>query len=244
MSQRLLTVEEYIAWTDLLCEAIKVLFTAKGDEDTPATAAYHCAAARNAITALEDPDEAKLTVDLLPSAMALVARAELESEVSSMFSGFNSAVIGHLGTDLNAWLTAEGIRVSHWWKRGGNVTIAPVNVFPPVTTLGSFAVTGSGAGTYTDSGQVDTSKYGGAQIQLEVTGNPIQAASIDVTVTARTAAGATVVREKTIPNGSTVGTTFDLGTEADRIVDVTGITITGGTNGDAFRVQTMEDARS
>ncbi|MBN1632223.1 MAG: hypothetical protein JW990_20905, partial [Thermoleophilia bacterium] len=82
MSQRQMTVAEYIAWTDLLSEAIQVLFTAKGDEDTPATAAYHCAAVRNAITALEDPDEAKITVDLLPAAMALVAKAELESDVS------------------------------------------------------------------------------------------------------------------------------------------------------------------
>ncbi|MBN1320736.1 MAG: hypothetical protein JXA87_07845 [Thermoleophilia bacterium] len=243
MSQRQLTVAEYIAWTDLLSEAIKILFTAKGKEETPATAAYHCAAARNAITALEDPDEAKLTVDLLPAAMALVAKAELESDISSMFATFNSAVIGHLGANLNAWLQADGTRVSHWWRRGGNVTISPVNVFPPVTTLGSFAVTGSGAGVYTDSDEVETDKYGGAQIQLEVTGNTIGAAAIEVTVNCITASGGTVQRVGSIPAASAVGFTVDLGTSVDRIVDVTSITVTGGTNGDAFRVQTMEDAR-
>ena len=243
MSQRQMTVAEYIAWTDLLSEAIKILFTAKGKEETPATAAYHCAAVRNAITALEDPDEAKLTVDLLAPAMALVARAELESDVSSMFATFNSAIIGHLGTSLNAWLQADGARVSHWWRRGGNVTISPVNVFPPVTTLGSFAVTGSGAGVYTDSGAVDTTKYGGAQIRLVVTGNPIGAAAIEVTANCVTTTGGTVQRVGTIPAASAVGFTLDLGTSADRIVDVTSITVTGGTNGDAFRAQTMEDAR-
>lgn len=244
MAQRLITVAEYIAWTDMLAEAIQVLFTAKGDEDTPDTSAYHCATMRNAITALAAPDEADITVDLLPAAYNLVTAAARESDVAALFAGFNSAIVSHLGSDLNTWLTADGSRVSHWWRRGGNTSILAVNVFPPVTTLGSFAVTGSGAGTYTDSDEVDTTRYGGAQIQLEVTGNPIGAASIDVTVTVLTAAGATVTKTGTITNGSLVGATVDLGSAADRIVDVTTITISGGTNGDAFKVQTMEDARS
>jgi hypothetical protein len=131
--------------------------------------------------------------------------------------------------------------VSHWWKRGGNVAINPVNVFPPATILGSFAVTGSGAGTFTDSAQVDTTKYGGAQIELEVTGNVIGAAAIDVTVNAVTATGATVQKTGQIPAESAVGYKVALGTAADRIVNATDIDITGGTNGDAFRVQTIED---
>ena len=241
MSQRQITVAEYITWTDLLADAIQVLFAARGDRETPDTAAYHCAAVRNAITALANPDEADITVDLLPAAINLVTAAERESDISGMFAGFNSAVTSHLGQDLSAWLAADGARVSHWWKRGGNVTIAPVNVFPPATVLGSFAVTGDGAGTFTDSGAVDTTKYGGAQIQLEVTGNPIGAAAIEATVTCLTAAGATVSRVGTILAQSIVGYTVDLGTSDDRIVDITGITITGGTNNDAFRVQTVED---
>jgi hypothetical protein len=104
-----MTVAEYIAWTDLLAEAIQVLFTAKGNEDTSGTAAYHCAAMRNAITALADPDEADITVDLLPAAVALVATAERESDVSSMFAGFNAAVISHLGQDLNACSRPMGL---------------------------------------------------------------------------------------------------------------------------------------
>lgn len=244
MSQRQITPAEYIAWTDLLSEAVKILFTARGAEETPGTAAYHCAAARNAVTALVEPDEAQLTVDLLPAAMALVERAERESDVSSMFAGFNAALVGHLGVNLNTWLQAEGLRVSHWWRRGGNVTISPVNVFPPVTTLGSFAVTGSGAGTFTDGQAVDTTLYGGAQIELEVTGNPIGETAIDVAVTCVTATGQNVQRTGQIPAQAAAGLKLALEDATDRIVNITAITITGGTNGDAFRVQTMEDARS
>lgn len=241
MAQRLLTVQEYIEWTDLLAEAIKVMFAAKGTEETEDTVAYHCAQVRNAITALSAPDEARMTVDLLPAAVNLVTAAERESDVAALFSEFNAAVNMHLGQDLNTWLQAGGLRVSHWWRRGGNTTIAPTNVFPPVTVLGSFAVTGSGAGVYTDSGAVDTTRYGGAQIQLEVTGNPIGDAAIGVTCSCRSENGGTVSRTGTIPAQSPVGYTVNLGTATDRVVDLLGITITGGTNGDAFRVQTIED---
>lgn len=240
-AQRLITPAEYITFTDHLARMINVLLTAKGVEDTPATAAAHAAAVRNAITALADPDDADITVDLLPAAIALVAAVERESEVASLSAGFNSAVITHLGQDLNTWLTASGLRVHHLFRRGGNTAILPVNVFPPVTVLGSMAVTGSGAGTFTDGQAVNTSLYGGAQIELEVTGNPIGAADIVVTVAVTLANGTTSTRSGTIPNGSIVGATVALGEATDRIVNVTGVTFTGGTNGDAFRVQTVED---
>jgi len=241
MSQRQITVAEYISWTDLLADAIQVLFAAKGVEATPDTAAYHCAAVRNAITALAQPDEADITVDLLPAAVNLVTAAERESDVSGMFAGFNSAVTSHLGQDLNTWLSSGGLRVHHLFRRGGNTTILPANVFPPVTVLGSMAVTGAGAGTFTDGQAVDTARYGGAQMELEVTGNAIGAADIVATVSSVFANGTTDTRTATIPNGSIVGAKVALGTSADRIVNITGLSFTGGTNGDTFRVQTIED---
>lgn len=240
-AQRLLTQAEYISLTDDLARMINVLLTAKGVEDTPATAAAHAAAARNTLTALADPDEADITVDLLPAAIALVTAVERESEVASLSAGFNSAVISHLAQDLNTWLTTGALRVHHLFRRGGNTTILPVNVFPPATILGSMAVTGSGAGTFTDGQAVDTTLYGGAQIELEVTGNPIGAADIVATVAVVLAGGATDTVSGTIPNGSIVGATVALGATSDRIINVTGVTFTGGTNGDAFRIQTIED---
>ena len=87
-AQRVITQSEYIALTDNLARMIGVLLAAKGDEDTPATAAAHAAAVRNTITALDQPDEADITVDLLPAAIALVTAVERESEVAGLSAGF------------------------------------------------------------------------------------------------------------------------------------------------------------
>ena len=73
-AQRLLTQAEYITMTDYLAQMIEVLLTAKGVEDTPATAAaYAAACSEHHHRARPDPDEADITVDLLPAAISLVA---------------------------------------------------------------------------------------------------------------------------------------------------------------------------
>ena len=92
-AQRVITQAEYITMTDYLAQMVEVLLTAKGVEDTPATAAAYAAACRNQITAFDQPDEADITVDLLPSTISLVAAVERESEVASLCAGFNAAVI-------------------------------------------------------------------------------------------------------------------------------------------------------
>lgn len=241
MAQRKLTVAEYIALTDAYADGIAVMFAAKGLEATPATLAAYCAAVRNTITAFAAPDEADITVDLLPAAMACVDRAELESDVASLFAGFNAAVLGHLGSDLNAWLTADGSRVHHLWRRGGNTAIQPVNVFPPVTILGSFAVTGAGAGVFTDGSAVDLTRYADAQLEVEVINQPIGGANVDVTVVGTNRLGGAYSETVQIPSGSIVGTKVAIGTSADRCANVTNVTIENGTNGDDFQVQTKED---
>jgi len=240
-AQRLITQAEYISLTDNIARMVQVLEAAIGDEDTPTTAAAYAAAVRNEITALAEPDEAKITIDLLTSARDMVTSVSNLARIAAYVAGLNSAMLSHLGSDLNAWLSAGGLRVHPLFRQGGNVSILPANVFPPVTILGSMAVTGSGAGTFTDGAAVATATYGGAQIELEVTGNPIGAAQIVATVACVTDSGATYDREETIPAESSVGTKIPLGTSADRVANITGITFTGGTNGDAFRVQTIED---
>ncbi|MHB8867430.1 MAG: hypothetical protein ACYC6T_07985 [Thermoleophilia bacterium] len=240
-AQRLLTQAEYVSFTDKLAKAIQYLLAAKGDEDTLATAAYQARLARDQLVAFAQPDEYKITADLDDAVGAVVTAVARESDLVSYFANFNSAVLSHLGQDLNTWLTTGALRVHHYWRRGGNTAIQAANVFPPVTTLGSFAVTGSGAGTFTDGQAVDTAVYGGAQIELEVTGNPIGVANVDVTVSCVHADGSTEDIVGQIPALSSVGFQVELGDAADRVVNITGIAIANGTNGDAFRVQTMED---
>ncbi len=240
-SQRLLTQAEYVSLTDKYAKAIQYLLAAKGDEDSAGTAAYEARLARDELVAFAAVDEYKITADFDDAVGAVVTAVARESDLVSYFANFNSAVLSHLAQDLNTWLTTEALRVHHYWRRGGNTSIQAANVFPPVTNLGSFAVTGSGAGTFTDGQAVDTSVYGGAQIELEVTGNPIGAANVDVTVACVLANGTTANKVGTIPSGSIVGAKVALGAGADRVVNITGITIALGTNGDAFRVQTKED---
>jgi hypothetical protein len=240
-AQRLLTQTEYISFTDKLSKAIQYLLAAKGDEDSAGTAAYQARLARDQLVAFAAVDEYKITADFDDAVGAAVTAIERESDLVAYFANFNSAVISHLGQDLNTWLTTGALRVHHYWRRGGNTAISAANVFPPVAILGSFAVTGAGAGTFTDGQAVDTTVYGGAQIELEVTGNPIGVANIDVTVACVLADGSTVNKVGTIPSGSIVGATVALGAASDRVVNITGITIALGTNGDAFKVQTKED---
>ncbi len=240
-AQRLLTYAEYLSMTDKYAKAIQYLLTAKGDEDTAATAAYQARLTRDQLVAFAAVDEYKITADLDDAVGAVVTAIERESDLVSYFANFNSSVLGHLAQDLNTWLTIGALRVHHYWRRGGNSSIQAANVFPPVTALGSFVVSGAGAGTYTDGAVVDTTLYGGAQVQLEVTGNPIGAANITATVSCVHASGTLEDIVGVIPLGSIVGAKVALGDAADRVVNVTNIAITGGTAADAFKVQTMED---
>jgi hypothetical protein len=245
-TQRLITQAEYIGFTDKLSEMIDVLFTALGDEDTPGSAASEAADFRDEVVAFVLPDEAKITADFIDQAIALVTALERESTIMSYCAAFNSAVISHLGQDVNTWLTSSGLRVHHLFRRGGNSSLSPVNVFPPVTIMGIFEVTGSGTGTWTedpDTGaEVDTSMYADAQLEVMVINQSIGAASITVSITGTDFEGnAQGPHTAVIPDGSVVGTKVDVGTGDDRFATVTLVTITGGTSGDDLQVQTKED---
>lgn len=240
-TQRALTVAEYIAMADLYADAGGYLIASVGDEDTAASAIGKAAAVRDLVTAFADPDEADITADLINPVIAVVEALGRNSTFSTFFAQFNSAVIAHLGEDLNAWLLADGTRVLPNFKLACNPNISAANTCPPVTELGTYAVTGSGEGTLTDGDAVDTALFGGAQVEVEVTDGTVGAADIVVTVVGLTAAGASITKTATITNGSIVGTKFDVGLAADRYVDVTSVTITGGTNGDAFKIQTKLD---
>jgi hypothetical protein len=242
-TMRKMTGLEYITWTDLFSSAIKAVMAVTGDEDAPGTAAAYAAEVRDAITALAEPDEFQLTVDLLPAAGAAVTAWQLESTLAARFGQFNSAVRAHLAQDLNAWLTSEAAgRVSHWWRRGGDTSMSPANVFPPETVLGTVAVTGSGTRTFTAGAVVPTTLYGGAQVAVRVINQAIGAAGINVTVTGLDATGTSRTWTGTISAESAEGTVVNLaGTGVTAGIAATACTITGGTNGDDFEIITVED---
>lgn len=240
-TQRKITQSEYITLTDLYAQAIGALVEAIGDEDEAGTAAKFAADARATIVAWEDPDEAQMTADFIDAAIEVVTQIQRLSNLRTMFSAFNAAIIRHLGgtTDFNTWL-AEGDRVHYYFQQGGYSGFTNTNVFPPETELGTFAVSGSGAGTFTDGDAVDTTLYGGAQLAL-VTTSVIGAAGITVTLTVTDEEGEEGEVEGTITALSESGTVVELGTAADRFVAVTDCEITGGTASDAFKIVSVED---
>ena len=241
-AQRKLTVAEYLAATDLYAKGIQYLYAAAGTEDTVGTAAYEARLVRDMIGAFALSDEYQLQVDLLEPSGTVVTAIVAESASRDRFSQFNGAVTRHLGSDLNAWLLAAGARVHNLWRRGGNASINPANVFPPVTVLGTVAVTGSGAGTFTAGTAVDQTMYAGAQVAVKVLNQPIGAANVGVSVTGLDDTGATRTWTGTIPNGSVAGTVVNLaGTGVTRGVSASACALTLGTTGDDFEIVTVED---
>lgn len=244
-AQRLLTQAEYIALTDNIARMIGVLQTSIGDEDTPVTAAAYAAAVRNTITAFALPDEAKLTIDLLPSARDMVTAIGSLSRIAAYTAGFNSAIISHLGQNLNTWLTTGALRVHPLFRQGGNTTLLPINVFPPATVLATFAVTGAGAGALTldptTLGLIDTTLYADAPLEVKVINQAIGAAQIVATVIGTDFAGAAQSHTATITAEAAENAVFDVGTASDRFARVTAVTITGGTNGDDLQIQSKVD---
>lgn len=142
-------------------------------------------------------------------------------------------------TNLDTFLIVNNVRVSSDLRQLG-FPLSPQAILPPaVDPMATFTVTGSGNGTYTHVADVDTTQYGAAWLALKVTAQ-IGGSNVVVTVSGLQFDAATpVILTATIPSGSIVGTTVNLGTLgvlADSIDYVTGITITGGTAGDAFKV--------
>jgi len=239
----MLTPAEFISdIADPCAREAAVLLTAIGDEDTGATAAYLARLVRDAIGAFNQSDEYQIQIDLLGPAGAMVTAVTRESSLANYFADMRAAVNRHVGGDMGAFLTGGAVRVHSLYKLCVDTSVPAANVFPPITTLGTVAVTGSGAGTFTAGTAVDTAKYGGAQVALKVINQSIGAASISATVTGLDTTGATRTWTATITNGTAQDTVVNLaGTGVTAGVSVSAVTFTGGTNGDDFELVTVED---
>jgi len=155
----------------------------------------------------------------------------------------------------------EGMGISDYWEQENYPTsrIAPefaqiarsigiylkaAICFPPVTAMGSVAVTGSGTGTFTDGSAIDGNLYGPANCELEVTaaaGGP-GTVSLVATVIGTDEDGNPVTGSATFSSAS-VGDKVDVTPDqaGKKFQDITDITFTGGANGDAFKIQSKVD---
>lgn len=138
--------------------------------------------------------------------------------------------IGYFLADANARVAPE-FRDLLW-------RVPPAQVFPPTTQVAHFTVTGSGAGTFTHDGAIDTTQFGPAAVELVAT-DQIGAAAINVTLTLTKLDGTSAVKTATIPANSANGTVVQVDGGAVAYTDCTAITITGGTGGDSFKVATV-----
>ena len=91
------------------------------------------------------------------------------------------------------------------------VSLDPASVYAPVTSLGTFAVTGSGAGIFTPTAGLDPTLYGPADIEAVATA---ACSNVAITAVCKDQLGATVNATGTL-NGTT-GTKVDLAIDGDR----------------------------
>ena len=193
-------------------------------------------------------DDPLTAADLLPG--ELQHREALKTGAQSLYDLLKFSVtnlVNHLRSrgdsshnSLDLMATANSARFSPSFARLARalgITLSSRNVYPPVTLLGSFSVSGAGAGTYTDAGGIDTTLYGGSDIEAEAT-----AACSNITITAVgvDVDGATVNCAGLL-NGAT-GTKVNLtSANGKKIVDINSATISGGSAGNTFKIQTKLD---
>ena len=225
---------------DNIAQQVEDVRTAYGDEATPGTCAYGAKLIRDRIVAFADPLDWDIEADLLPPAISMVGKYETVGEMSAKVGSMIAAINNHCGGGgLPTYLDTQQIRV-HPNVRSVYSSLRYFNVFHPTAVdLASVEVTGAGVGTLTDEGSIDRNLFAGSQLEV-VALTIIGAANITAITVSGTDedGGAVVLPGVTLPSGSAIGTTVAIGTIANRLVDVTGITFAGGTANDEFRIRT------
>lgn len=197
--------------------------------------------AANNVTTLQSVADSQVQADLMT---AFRARAEAMKSASldrvlggAAIQRVLSKHYGESAAGLNQYLKTNDSRV-HPNLTDIGFQIDPENVFAPaaVDPVASFAVTGAGAGTFAAGSSIDTTLYGKANMKVKTT-SLIGASTITATVTMTKIDGSSESKQVTIPNSTAANTEFNVGTPGtDMYIGCTAIAITGGTNGDAFKV--------
>ncbi len=197
-------------------------------------------AAANDTTTLAAVADPQVQADLMPS-FKLRDDVLAAASLYAALGGFNIwwALDKHTG-GLDAYMNTNNLRASiHVVQIGFPLSAAQV-MPPQVDPMATFAVTGAGAGTYTHVADIDTTQYGRAWLEVVVT-STIGGSAITATVNGLQIDAVTpTTKTVTIAANSSVGTTVAIGTMGtvpDSYDSVTGISITGGTAGDAFKVR-------
>lgn len=243
-SSQLTTIMDSVASAKLIFDA--GVGTTSSQSNTVAKAAANDV---NTITAIADNDvQADLSWWFRLRQQALLASSlyttlgvyNIWVALEKHLSG--SSQVGVAG--LDTYLQVNNIRVNEGCKDVG-FPLSPEQIMPPaVDPMATFAVTGSGVGTYTHVADIDTTQYGRAWLQAYVTSSSgLGSNAITATVTGlQFDHSTTTSKQITLAAATSYGGTVSigtLGTQADSYDYVTNITITGGTNGDGFAVRSL-----
>lgn len=142
---------------------------------------------------------------------------------------------------IDEWLTAVEWRVPSWFNelvfRATGSRLSAANVYDDVVEMGTFAVTGSGTGTFTD-GSALSAYTGGNELEAYVPADKT-ATNVALNVTCKLPSGNTEVKQITVDGAE--GTTVDIG-DGDIYTDITAVAIaSGGSNGEQVKFRSKLD---
>ena len=223
----------FLIETKRIAAMVDLLDAACGTGSQTNTVSKGAANAEAAILALGDADQ---VAALLPGADRLAA-ATMQANYYGALRDWIFQLDAHV-SGINDFCSDNAIYVHHN-LRTVESKILPRWVFPPVTELASSS---RATGTWTDveeTNTIDTDSYGAALIEFLTTA-AIGVADIDVTIVGENYDGETVQTSGTIPASTSDATVVAIAGSV-RFTKITAITVTGGTDGDAFKIQTKFD---
>lgn len=229
----LLTVLDSIAAQVLVCEAAFGL--------TGAEAGTVSLGAANNVATIQAIADAQVQADLAAVfrqraaqvKAGVIARALYGAAMQRALDTHYGAVSGGLGR----FLEQQDARV-HPVLRTIGFQIDPLRAFAPavVDPVASFVVTVSGAGTFTAGTAIDTTLYGKARMVLTTT-SAIGAAVLTVSCAMQREHGTLETKVVTVPALTGSGVSQSIGVSGtDLYVACVGLTVAGGTAGDAVKV--------
>lgn len=227
-----ISTANFLIETKRMAKIIDLIETAYGDGDDTNTPSKGAANALAAIAALGDNEQLNA---LLPEAVRFAELMKYENQYNDLIAwlrAFDQHVNG-----LNDYLSDNTLWI-HYHLRKIDPTILPRYVFPPVTELANASYNGSWTSNE-EVNTIDVDSYGSGLIEFHTTA-AIGAADIDVVITGENYDGETVQTSGTIPNGTATDTVVAIAGSV-RFIKVTALEITGGTTGDAFRIDTKFD---
>lgn len=229
---------------DSLAAIYALLRTHLGDGSGAASAS---AGAASILTDILDTEDNTVVADLRAAGYLMSEKLKYKSSltsagntVGSLVRGYFDALRTHLGNNLDTALATLQVRVhpdlQALYYDCYQAYLARAVVFPSVVTLGSVACA-AGETTFTAGSDIPVTE-GPGQLEVVVTSAAIGAEDWVLTLTCQTLAGLVVEKIVTVPGLSKQNNTINVGSASDIYVDVTAVTATGGTNGDAVSIRT------